>query len=334
VNKIFFIAEAGSNWHIGNNEKENFRQAQTLIEIAKEVGADACKFQVFEDDVYAPNAGQYGDHGDINKLFKELSLPKAWLPELKSYCDRCSIEFMASVFSVADAKAVDPYVKRHKVASYECNHMELLEYLNTTDKEIYVSTGAATEEEALLASLAIDRCTLMHCVACYPAPIDQLNLGAIKHLQNMAPTGYSDHSEFNLLVPTIVASMGIEVYEKHFTTNNSLSGPDHKFALTPNELRKTIETIRDVESMIDETDGKVILPCELPLRKFAVRYIQAKKGIKAGDELKLNENYACLRPGNNPSGDDAQWTDWLDGMIANRDFKAGEGIKIEDAKEQ
>ncbi len=46
--------------------------------------------------------------------------------DIAAYCEQVGIEFMSTPFSVADAEAVDPNVRRHKVASYEINHVRLL----------------------------------------------------------------------------------------------------------------------------------------------------------------------------------------------------------------
>ncbi|MEK7499235.1 MAG: N-acetylneuraminate synthase family protein, partial [Patescibacteria group bacterium] len=106
---VFFIAEAGSNWRISDDCTTNLKEAERLIEAAKEAGADAVKFQMFTSrNTYAPGAGDYGRYGDVGKLFDALSLPKEWLPELRAHCDKHKTKFMASAFSVDDAKAFNP----------------------------------------------------------------------------------------------------------------------------------------------------------------------------------------------------------------------------------
>ena len=54
-------------------------------------------------------------------------MPYEMIAEIAAYCGDVGIEFMSTPFSVADADAVDPYVRRHKVASYEINHVRLLQ---------------------------------------------------------------------------------------------------------------------------------------------------------------------------------------------------------------
>ena len=147
----FVIAEAGSNWKCGNFE-DDLKQAQKLIDIAIESGADAVKFQTFKSkSTYVENAGEINylksKTKDIGKLFDELSMPYEMLKELSSYCVKKNIHFMSTPFSVKDAKEVDQYVELHKVASFEINHIGLLKYLSDCNKPIIISTGASSYSE-------------------------------------------------------------------------------------------------------------------------------------------------------------------------------------------
>ena len=324
---VYIVAEAGSNWRISNDQTTNLNQAKKLIEIAKEAGANACKFQVFNSKkTYAPNAGNYDNYESINKLFDNLSLPKDWLKELKEHCDRTQIDFMASVFSIEDAKAVDPYVKRHKVASFECNHMELLEYLNLTDKPVLVSTGCAAWQqiERIKGAVPSSHLTLMHCISAYPAK--NAELYKISKLKEICQSvGYSDHTEFNTITPVAAVAMGISYFEKHFTEDKNADGPDHKFALDPKELNETIRLIRQTEAVLYSYN-------EEKIKDFAVRRVQVISKIRRGDRLELNYNYGCLRPGSNKLGADAHLTRYFNNKRVNRDIEAGEGILLEDVE--
>ena len=100
----FVIAEAGSNWKCGNFE-DDLKQAQKLIDIAVESGADAVKFQTFKaKSTYVKNAGEINylksKTKDIWKLFDELSMPYEMLKELSGYCVKKNIRFMSTAFSV------------------------------------------------------------------------------------------------------------------------------------------------------------------------------------------------------------------------------------------
>ena len=149
----FIIAEAGSNWKCGS-AVQDLSMAKELIKTAAKAGADAVKFQTYKPEtVYVQSAGtsrylsKNGIKNDIYKMFEYLSMPYEMIPKLAKYCKEEGVLFMSTPFSVADAKAIDPYVQIHKIASYEINHVRLLEFLAKTKKPIIVSTGASTYEE-------------------------------------------------------------------------------------------------------------------------------------------------------------------------------------------
>ena len=334
----FVIAEAGSNWKIGSLN-DDISQAKQLILSATNAGADAIKFQTFKSKtVYAQDAGQIdylsnkNTSSSINKLFDDLSMPYDMIPELSSFCNKHKIIFMSTAFSVEDAKHLDPYVKIHKVASYEINHIRLIEFLARTKKPILISTGASSYNEIDFAIKKIkengnDKIALLQCTAKYPAPIDSLNLNVISTLKSKygLPVGFSDHSLDPVVGPLLSIGFGATIVEKHFTMDKSLSGPDHMFALDPNELKLMIDSIRNADAAKGNSI-KQVLNVELELQKFATRSIQATKNIFKGDILSEGENFDILRPGNRIRGLDAKFLDIINGKKATKDISIGDGI--------
>ena len=334
----FVIAEAGSNWKIGSLN-DDISQAKQLILSAANAGADAIKFQTFKSKtVYAQDAGQIdylsnkNTSSSINKLFDDLSMPYDMIPELSSFCNKHKIIFMSTAFSVEDAKHLDPYVKIHKVASYEINHIRLIEFLARTKKPILISTGASSYNEIDFAIKKIkengnDKIALLQCTAKYPAPIDSLNLNVISTLKSKygLPVGFSDHSLDPVVGPLLSIGFGATIVEKHFTMDKSLSGPDHMFALDPDELKLMIDSIRNADAAKGNSI-KEVLNVELELQKFATRSIQATKNIFKGDILSEGENFDILRPGNRIRGLNARFLDLVNGKKATKDISIGDGI--------
>lgn len=339
---VFVIAEAGSNWRAGSPDRDRDR-ARALIDAAAGAGADAVKFQTFRaKDTYVPDAGvsdylsESGFRRPINKVFAELEMPYEMLGELAEYCQGAGIELMSSAFSVADAQAVDPHVLRHKVASYEINHVRLLQFLARTGKPVIISTGAATAEDIQF-SIDIAReagatdVTLLQCTARYPAPPESLNLRAISWLRKRfgVPTGLSDHSLDPLTAPMAAVALGATVIEKHFTIDRRLSGPDHAFAIEPDELVAMVQAIRAVETTLGD-DAKAVAPEERELRRFAVRTLQATIDVRPGDVLVEGQNFDVLRPGKRTAGMHPRHLSDLAGRRVTRPIAAGEGIGAED----
>ena len=334
----FVIAEAGSNWKIGSLN-DDISQAKQLILSAASAGADAIKFQTFKSKtVYAQDAGQIdylsnkNTNSSINELFDDLSMPYEMIPELSSFCNDHKIIFMSTAFSVEDAKHLDPYVEIHKVASYEINHVRLIEFLARTKKPILISTGASSYDEIDFAIKKIKengnaKIALLQCTAKYPAPIDSLNLNVISTLKSKygLPVGFSDHSLDPVVGPLLSVGLGATIVEKHFTMDKSLTGPDHMFALDPDELKLMIDSIRNADAAKGNSI-KQVLNVELELQKFATRSIQATKNISKGDILSEGENFDILRPGNRIRGLNARFLDLVNGKKATKDISIGDGV--------
>ncbi|MBF0540385.1 MAG: GNAT family N-acetyltransferase [Nitrospirae bacterium] len=341
-NKVYIIAEAGSNWRSGTGQRD-LKMAKALIDAAVDAGADAVKFQTYKGDtVYVSNAGdcdylsESGISNSINEIFDDLSMPYEMIPKLAEYCKNNNIHFMSTPFSVADAEAVDPYVERHKLASYEITHSRLIEFMAKTNKPLFLSTGCATIEDIEWAVYYYYKnggrdITLMQCTAKYPAPISSLNLNVIPQLQRHfnVPVGLSDHSRDPMIGPMGAVALGVSVIEKHFTLNNKLPGPDHSFAITPDELKLMVKTIRNMEQALGNNEKKINEE-EFELYDFAQRAIQAVKHINIGELLIEGDNIDILRSGKQKRGIHPKWLDEIEGKSAKRDISIGDGIEIGD----
>jgi len=341
-NPVFIIAEAGSNWRMGTPERD-MKMAKTLIDIASEAGADAIKFQTYRaHSVYVPNAGNSdylsnaGIKESINKIFEDLSMPYEMIPKLAEYSKKKNIEFMSTPFSVEDAKAIDPYTNYHKIASYEISHLRLIEYIASTGKPTFLSTGASNKEEIKWAletffSNGGGKITLLQTTAKYPASISSLNLKAMIDLKNEfdVDVGLSDHSTDPIIGPVTATALGASVIEKHFTLDKKLPGPDHSFALNPNQLKEMIRSIRDAEKGLGSGE-KVVLDEESELRDYAQRTIQCIKPILKGDIFVEGENVNVLRSGKQRKGLHPKFLEKIQGRKSTRNIPIGDGVMEED----
>ncbi|MBM3581100.1 MAG: GNAT family N-acetyltransferase [Alphaproteobacteria bacterium] len=341
--RVFVIAEAGSNWRMGT-AKRDMAMAKALIDVAVEAGADAVKFQTYRpESVYVANAGHsdyLSDTGikeDIRDIFADLAMPHGMVPELAAYCRTRGIAFMSTPFSPEDFAAIDPHVAVHKIASYEISHLRLLELAGRSGKPLVLSTGASVESDiawavdTFHANGGKDIC-LMQCTAKYPAPITSLNLSTIPWLKKRfgVAAGLSDHSREPALGPVMAVALGARVIEKHYTLDNRLPGPDHSFALIPDELKRLVAEVRLAEQALG--DGvKRVLDAEQELAAYARRGLQATRPIKKGEILRENDNFAILRPGQRTLGAHPRHLDRIAGRKARRAIETGEGLKPDDA---
>jgi len=337
-NKVFVIAEAGSNWRLGST-KRDISMAKVLIDVAAKVGADAVKFQTYKSEtVYVQNAGtsdylsDAGINEPITEIFKDLSMPYEMIPELSEYCQKKDIKFMSTPFSIDDAKAIDPYIEIHKIASYEITHIRLIEFVAKSGKPLILSTGASTYDEIEWAinyfyEKGGKEISLMQTTAKYPADFSTLNLKVIPDLMQRfkVPVGLSDHSRDPVVAPITAVALGATIIEKHFTLHNKLPGPDHSFALTPTELKKMIDMIRSCEKCLG-SGKKIVFLEEQELREYAQRGIQATKSIQKGDLLKERVNIDILRSGKQKKGLHPKYLVEIEGKRSTRNISLGEGI--------
>jgi N-acetylneuraminate synthase len=336
---VFIIAEAGSNWRMGHLKRDR-EMAKALIRVAVDAGADAVKFQTYRPEtVYVANAGsssyleQQGKNEAMQEMFQDLAMPYELIPELAEYCQSQKIAFMSTAFSPQDFAAVDPFVSVHKIASYEISHLRLLELAAKSGKPLILSTGASREEDI---AWAVDYfrekggrdLTLLQCTAKYPADSRSMNLQVIPWLKRRFSVyaGLSDHSRHPVYAPLSAVALGASCIEKHYTLHNDLPGPDHSFALTPQELKEMVAAIREGEKMLG-SGFKEVLDAEQELAQFARRGLQATQDIGKGEVLLEEENFAILRPGGQTLGVHPKWLGELQGKRASRSLKAGEGIQ-------
>lgn len=336
--KVYIIAEAGSNWRMGTASRD-LAMARTLIDVAAEAGVDAVKFQTYRPEtIYVPNAGKSsylaksGVTDDIVSIFSDLSMPYEMIHELVDHCRRCGIVFLSTPFSETDFRAVDPYVPLHKIASYEISHIRLLELAARSGKPLILSTGASNIDEIDWAVRTFYRnggkeLTLLQCTAKYPAEPDSLNLLAIPALMQRfrVPVGLSDHSRDPVLAPVAAVALGASVIEKHFTLSNYLPGPDHAFAVLPEELHRMVKSIRQTEQMRG-SGIKFVQANEQELRSFARRGVQALHNIPKGAFLHEGKNIGILRPGNQNLGVHPKFLSEIEGCKAAREIPGGSGL--------
>jgi sialic acid synthase SpsE len=333
----FIIAEAGSNH---NGELET---AKELIDVGARAGADAVKFQVFEaDSLYVEDSGVDEDLDEgqtIHDVISTLELPREWIPELRAYCERQGVMFLSTPFDEAAVDVLDEHVPAYKIASASMTHLPFLEHVAETGKPILMSTGAheLSEVETAVRTLREAGATdlaLFHCVASYPTPIDQINVRAVDTLRESfsLPTGLSDHTTDPVIAPCAAVCRGAAVLEKHFTLDREMDGPDHSFALEPDELAKMVTAVRQTERALG--DGTVdVQDVESHTYEVARRSVHATRDIEAGEKL-TRDNIAVLRPGKRDKGAPPSVYDELLGTTATGRISKDTGVTLDDVTDR
>ncbi len=332
--KVYIIAEAGVN-HNGS-----LRRAKTMIKAAAAAGADAVKFQTFVPDEvissHAPMASyqvkNVKNEASQLEMVRKLELDKEAHRELVRHARHNKIDFLSTPFDILSLEFLvyGLGLDTIKVPSGEITNAPLLVRVGSLANRVFLSTGMAniSEIDSALGYLAAghegvkptryevgfkksrmkssvrdwitDQVSLLHCTTEYPAPIDELNLGAIGEIRaNFGTTvGFSDHS-FGISAAPAAVALGARIIEKHFTLDRTLPGPDHKASLIPNELIEFVRQIREVEAALGSTK-KAPTESELKNMPIARKSLVARQPIRKGDVF-TEQNLGIKRPGNGVS---------------------------------
>jgi len=334
MNSVFIIAEAGVN-HNGSLDI-----AYKLIDEAKNAGADAVKFQIFKAEDLTTKDNKIAEYQITNtskletqlEMLKRLELSFDDFLKLKRYCDKINIEFLSSPFDIESARFLYKIgLKKFKIASGEITNIILLREIGSYKKDVIMSTGMcfiADVENAL--NILIENGTekqnicILHCNTEYPTRFEDVNLLAMTTLENTfkVDVGYSDHTE-GMEVPLAAVALGAKVIEKHFTLDRSMEGPDHKASMEPEEFRKMVSSIRNIEKCLGDGVKK---PSESEKKNINLvrKSIVASKVIRKG-EIFSESNLTVKRPGNGLSP--FLW-DKIIGKIAQKDYYTDEQIDI------
>lgn len=292
----FIIAEAGSN-HNGSLEL-----AKKMIDVAKEAEVDAIKFQIFRAQTLYPNKTievRYLKNIDTREglfnIIKKLEVPYEWINVLSAYAQKKKIEFMATPFDLKAVRILNNYLNIFKIASYEAAFSDLICAVTKTNKPILISTGGATSNEIdLLVNKLLkdysDKLVLLHCIAKYPTPLKSANLKIIPYLAKKynINVGYSDHTQNPIIAPVAAVALGAKVLEKHFTLSRRLPGPDHAFAVEPDELKEMVKAVRNAEKTLGNCASRVLQNCERELYYYK-RCIYCKKDLPRGHKIKKTD---------------------------------------------
>lgn len=317
--KPYLIAE------IGVNHEGSIRQAKRLIELAKEGGADAAKFQSYKAATLASkHSPAYWDtrkEPALNQyeLFQRYdSFDASDYIELARYCDRVGIDFLSTPFDDSSIEFLDPIVPFFKIASADLTNTPFLRKIAAKGKPIVLSTGASTLDEIDVALNVLGQAhchsvVLLHCILNYPTENKYASLGMISGLKRAYPEkliGYSDHTlPDDVMLPLLMAYiMGAVVLEKHFTHDKTLPGNDHYHAMDVTDLKRITQLIEQAYSLYGASEEKAPIDSEQIARTNARRSIVLARDVAEGKPLTMAD-LTYKRPGTGISP--AHWDDVL-----------------------
>lgn len=339
----YFIADIAAN-HDGDLER-----AKDLIRLAKDAGADAAKFQNFRAPKIVSDYGFKAMGGQVShqaawsksvfQVYQEASVPFEWTPILKEECDKVGIHYFSSPYDDESTDMLEPYVPAYKAGSGLISWPEAIVTMAKKGKPMLVATGASTMGEVINAVekvLAItDQLVLFQCNTNYTAAegnYDHLHLNVLKTYAAMWPNiilGLSDHTQSPAPVVGAVA-LGARVIERHFTDSNDREGPDHKFALNPENWAEMVDQVRILERALG-SPRKQVAENEKDTYVVQRRCVRAARNIEGG-EVVTEDMLELLRPA--APGALMSWDlDKVIGMKVRTDIPFGKDLRWTDLEE-
>jgi pseudaminic acid synthase len=329
----FIVAEMSAN------HDRDVEQALLLVELAAAAGVDAVKVQTYTADSLSLRTAHPSARVDpiwgaetLYDLYARAAMPYEFHAPIFARARELGLTAFSSPFDEAGVVFLERLgVPAYKVASPEIVHLPLLRCIGETGKPVILSTGMSTMmevEEALhtLVAAGATQIVLLHCCSTYPADPSTVNLRTMATMRRAFgyPVGFSDHT-LGIAVPIAAAALGACMIEKHFTNDVTRSGPDHRFSLPADDLRRMVEGIRQAEAA--RGDGrKVMAAVEADNRAVARRSLFAAVAIAAGTAI-TEDMVRVVRPG---AGLHPRELPVVVGRVARRDIPAGWPITWDD----
>ena len=288
------------------NHNGSLSTALNTITAAARAGADAVKFQTWDQPLMCQNNGYFIKTGkwaghNLYRLYAEAWTPWSWHQELFDWAKECKIKAFSTPFDLPSLKFLETMnCPMYKVASFELNDHQLIQAIAKTGKPMIMSTGMANRHEVeMAAAAAIDagcqNLTLLKCTSAYPAPADEANLATMHdYMQYMrrierSAWGLSDHTTGST-VAIAAAALGASVIEKHFTLHRG-NGLDDAFSMEPHEFDQMAKACRIAAKAVGRVSYGPTASESLELR----RSLYIRRDMKPGETLQ-EQDIVSSRP--------------------------------------
>ncbi|MCG8637442.1 MAG: N-acetylneuraminate synthase family protein [Desulfobacterales bacterium] len=327
----FIIAEAGIN-HNGDLDI-----AGKMVDAAVDCGVDALKFQTFTASEFVGDKSEVYTYETQGKKVSESMLDMfarhefragEWR-EIADYCRQKGIIFFSTPQDRDNLALLNRIgVPAIKVGSDDLVNLPLIRAYAGHGLPMILSTGMGYLDEIESAVKTVldqnSNLALLHCTSQYPTPLQDLNLSKITELKRRFPntvTGFSDHSS-GCEAAVMSVALGAKIFEKHFTLDRNMYGPDHRFSSDPAEMASLVRRIRETETSLGSPE---LSPTEKEkdMRNICHRTIVAVKDIQEGEIIR-QDMIALKRPA---KGLYPKYMERLVGQKAEGLIKKGEYIK-------
>ena len=258
--KILIIGE------IGINHNGQLSLAKKLMDMAKDCGCDAVKFQKRTPEISTPknkiNDIRMTPWGKITYLEykKKIEFGRHDYDQINQYAKKIGLNWFASAWDIPSLKFLRKYnLQFNKIASAMLTNHSFLKEVAKEKKFTFISTGMSSINDIKKAITIFKKAkckfALMHSVACYPCEEKNLNLNCINTLKKKfkCEVGYSGHE--STLSPSLGAAyLGANYIERHITLNRAMWGTDQAASLSKIGLMDLVAKISKIPIVLG--DGK------------------------------------------------------------------------------
>lgn len=317
----YVIAEAGLA-HYGS-----FDRAVELLHAAYESGANAFKTQHYDADKLVSKEEDPEWHARL----KKRQLSDAQLRVLARKAEEIGITFLCTAHEASKLPLINELCPAFKIGSGEAGNEPLLRAIASYKKPVILSTGLHSSEQLeqdteTLRVGGASALALLHCVTAYPVDPFDANLHRLNEMRcepfYPAPFGYSDHTRgSHIALAALACCWRPSIIEKHLCAPgpHPEDAQDWKCSLEPNQFKKFVSDIRDIEHAFSEWKGK-------PPAPWALKSIACARDL--GQAHKLTEaDLTLMRPGTG-----LPWSERgkILGLLTRQRMKSGQFIREKD----
>jgi N-acetylneuraminate synthase len=323
-------------FEMANNHQGDLEHGRRIIEemgkIAREEGVRAgVKFQFRQLDTFIHPAYRTGGDNKHIPRFLDTRMERA---EFQALADAVRAAGLLTICTPFDEESVDVIedldIEIIKVASCSATDRPLLERIARTGAPVIASTAGLNigQIDRLVSLLGgrVPELALMHCVALYPTPDDQLRLNQIEVLRNRYPqltVGFSTHEEpGNTTAIRVAYAKGARIFERHVgmgTERYRLNA----YSSSPEQVRDWVRAYKEARAMCGGEHRAPAYPDEIASLRTLMRGVFLKRDVAKGQPLTRDDVFFAMpiAEGQLDSGR------WREGLVADRAYAANEPMQ-------
>jgi N-acetylneuraminate synthase len=295
---FYFIVEV-ADAHYGSMDR-----AKRMIERSVQSGAQAVKFQHHIPD--AEMLPEIPMSKNMTEPLYEFLLKNAISieqhVELSEYCKKQKIDYLCTPFSYKAAQELQKFIDpiAYKIGSGELlDHPTIIKIMEF-NKPMIISTGMSTEDEIKLTYDLFNNykkaLVLMNCTSAYPPKMEEVHISYVSRMKQVFPKAIIGHSDHTPGIETTLASfvLGANVFEKHLTDDEKLSGPDQSVSINFEQLTELIKMLNNLSTALKAP--KAIHENEIEIREWAHRSLVYNRDLNSGEIIKEGDIWG-KRPG-------------------------------------